>query len=272
MKCVAVKAPGFGDRRKQMLGDLASMTGGQVVYNDLNMNLDEMSETEIESLLGKAKKVIVTKDSCTIIEGAGKASDIKDRMTQIKTEIGRASSDYDREKLEERLAKLSGGVAQINVGASTELEMKEKKARVEDALHACRAAVEEGVLPGGGVAVLRTLDELSELEKNTNGDQKIGVGIIKRAIKAPLMKIAKNAGLTGEVILNDVLKNKDVNFGYNAQSNQYGNMVEMGIIVPLKVERVALQNAASVAGLMLTTDAVVADLPTETKNIQDTMN
>lgn len=266
---VAVKAPGFGERRRQLLGDIAVLVGCKVVYSDLNINLESPDSDFTENYIGRAKRVIVTKDSCTIIEGSGNPSLIKDRMTQIKNEISKTTSDYDREKLEERLAKLSGGVAQINVGATTELEMKEKKARVEDALHACRAAVEEGVLPGGGVAVLRTMDALNELYDQTEGDQKVGVDIVRRALKAPLLKIVSNAGLNGEVVYNKVTEDSDVNFGYNAQTNQYGNMIDMGIIVPVKVERVALQNAASVAGLMLTTDAVVADLPSDkNKSVQ----
>jgi len=209
--------------------------------------------------LGRAKRVVVDKETCTIIEGAGDPAKIKGRIEAIKNEIETTTSDYDREKLEERLAKLSGGVAQINVGAATEVEMKEKKARVEDALHACRAAVEEGILPGGGVAVLRIDDALDAVAKKARGDVKTGVEIVRRALRAPIRQIAENAGLDGSVVLQKVMEGTG-NFGYNALTDEYGDMVKMGVIVPLKVERIALQNAASVAGLLLTTDAVISEI------------
>ncbi len=263
-KCVAVKAPSFGERRKQMLGDIAAMTGAMVAFNDLGEKLESWTMDK----LGSAKKIVVTKDTCTIIEGGGKSEDVKARMAQIKAQIAITTSDYDREKLEERLAKLSGGVAQINVGAATEVEMKEKKARVEDALHACRAAVQEGVLPGGGVAILRCMDVLDETYDDAAGDQKIGVDIVRRAIRAPIKLIAENAGKDGSVVCQRVLDSTESNYGYNAQTDVFGDMVKMGVIVPLKVERVALQNAASVAGLILTADAVVADIPKKPEHQQ----
>ncbi len=255
LQCAAVKAPGFGDRRKAMLEDISIMTGGKPVFEDLGINLEQVGLSD----LGRAKRVIVAKETCTIIEGAGKTSDVKGRIEALKREIENTTSDYDREKLEERLAKLSGGVAQINVGAATEVEMKEKKARVEDALHACRAAVEEGILPGGGTSVLRVDDALDAIAKKAKGDQKTGVDIIKRALRAPIRMIAENAGLDGAIVCQRVFEGKG-NFGYNALTEEYGDLVKMGVIVPLKVERVALQNAASVAGLLLTTDAVVSEI------------
>jgi chaperonin GroEL len=255
IQCVAVKAPGFGDRRKAMLEDIAILTGAKPIFEDLGINLEKSELTD----LGRAKRIIVDKDTCTIIEGAGKPADIKGRIEAIKAEIERTTSDYDREKLEERLAKLSGGVAQINVGAATEVEMKEKKARVEDALHACRAAVEEGILPGGGVAVLRCDAALDAAQKKAKGDQKTGVDIIRRALRAPIKQIAENAGLDGSIICQKVGEGKG-NFGYNALTDEYGDLVKMGVIVPLKVERVALENAASIAGLLLTTDAVISEI------------
>jgi chaperonin GroEL len=255
LPCCAVKAPGFGDRRKAMLGDIATLTGGTAVMEDLGINLETLAMND----LGTAKRVIVAKETCTIIEGAGKPADIKARIEAIKKEIEITTSDYDREKLEERLAKLSGGVAQINVGAATEVEMKEKKARVEDALHACRAAVEEGILPGGGVAVLRCDDALDAAEKKARGDEKVGVDIVRRALKAPIKQIAANAGLDGSIVCQKVTEGKGT-FGYNALTEEYGDLIKMGVIVPLKVERVALQNAASVASLLLTTDAVVSEI------------
>ena len=256
IQCCAVKAPGFGDRRKAMLEDIAILTGGTAVFEDLGISLEKMKLDE----LGRAKRVIVDKDTCTIIEGAGDPNKVKGRIEAIKNEIELTTSDYDREKLEERLAKLSGGVAQINVGAATEVEMKEKKARVEDALHACRAAVEEGILPGGGVAVLRVSKALDRSEKKLEGDQKTGVDIVRRALRAPIKQIAENAGLDGSIVAQKVIESDDPNFGYNALTNAYGDMIKMGVIVPLKVERIALQNAASVAGLLLTTDAAVSEI------------
>jgi chaperonin GroEL len=240
-----------------MLQDIAVMTGGTAIFEDLGITLESMDLKD----LGQAKRVIVDKDDTTIIQGAGSTADIKGRIEQIKTEIDKTTSDYDREKLEERLAKLSGGVAQIKVGAATEVEMKEKKARVEDALHACRAAVEEGILPGGGVAPLRALASiLDKEEKKARGDQKTGVDIVRRALWAPIRVIAENAGIDGSIVSHKVYEAKDVNYGYNALTGEYGNMIQMGVLVPTKVERIALQNAASVAGLLLTTDAAVSEI------------
>ena len=257
LQCCAVKAPGFGDRRKAMLEDIAVMTNGKAIFEDLGITLESLDIKD----LGQAKRVVVDKDNCTIIEGAGTPNDVKGRIAQIKTEIDKTTSDYDREKLEERLAKLSGGVAQIRVGAATEVEMKEKKARVEDALHACRAAVEEGILPGGGVAPLRALARvLDKEESRLKGDQKTGVDIIRRALWAPIKAIAENAGVDGSIVAQKIFESKDVNFGYNALTDEYGDMISMGVLVPTKVERVALQNAASVATLLLTTDAVVSEI------------
>jgi chaperonin GroEL len=210
-------------------------------------------------MLGRAKQVTIDKDTTTIIEGAGKTEEIKARIEQIKAEIEKSTSDYDIEKLQERLAKLSGGVAQIKVGAATEAEMKEKKARVEDALHACRAAVEEGILAGGGVAMLRTLPALDKIK--AQGDEKVGVDIVRRAIVAPIKQIAVNAGLDGSIVAQKVMENTDINFGYDALRKEYGNMIDFGVIVPTKVERIALQNGASIASLLLTTDAVVCEIP-----------
>jgi chaperonin GroEL len=257
LQCAAVKAPGFGDRRKAMLEDVAVMTGGKAIFEDLGITLESMDMKD----LGSARRVVIDKDNTTIIEGGGSSGDIKGRIEQIKTEINKTTSDYDREKLEERLAKLSGGVAQIKVGAATEVEMKEKKARVEDALHACRAAVEEGILPGGGVAPLRALSSVLEKEeKKLKGDQKTGVDIIRRALWAPIKAIAENAGVDGSIAAQKVFENRDTNFGYNALTDEYGDMIDMGVLVPTKVERIALQNAASVATLLLTTDAVVSEI------------
>ena len=256
IQCCAVKAPGFGDRRKAMLEDIAIMTGGTAVFEDLGINLEKLPMNE----LGRAKRVVVDKDTCTLIEGAGDAAKVKGRIEAIKNEIEATTSDYDREKLEERLAKLSGGVAQINVGAATEAEMKEKKARVEDALHACRAAVEEGILPGGGVAVLRCDAALDTATKKARGDQKTGVDIVRRALRSPIKQIAENAGLDGSIVCQKVSEHQSPNYGYNALTEEYGDMIKMGVIVPLKVERIALQNAASIAGLLLTTDAIVSEI------------
>jgi len=256
LKVAAVKAPGFGDKRKAMLEDIAILTGGQAVVEELGIDIEKMELKD----LGRAKKIVLTKENTTIVEGAGKSSDIKGRIEQLKSQIEASSSDYDREKMQERLAKLAGGVAQINVGAATEVEMKEKKARVEDALHACRAAVEEGILPGGGVAVIRARKALDKLRKGTSGDIRVGIDIIDRALTAPLKQIAKNCGLDGSVIVHKVLESNDVNFGYNALTHEYGDLVKMGVIVPTKVERVALQNAASIAGLLLTTDAAIVEI------------
>ncbi len=255
-QCVAVKAPGYGDRRKAMLEDLAILTGGQAIFEDLGIKLDSLAVTD----LGRAKKVIVDKDNTTIIEGAGKSADIKARIDQIRREIENSSSDYDREKLEERLAKLSGGVAKVNVGAATESEMKEKKARVEDALHATRAAVEEGILPGGGVALLRAASGVScdDLEH----DEQVGYNIVLRACRAPLSSIASNAGQDGGIVCEKVAGLKG-NQGYNAATDEYEDLVKSGVIDPTKVTRTALQNAASVATLLLTSDALIAEKPKE---------
>ena len=262
LNCAAVKAPGFGDRRKEMLQDIAILTGGQAIFEDLGIQLENLDVKD----LGQAKKVSIDKDNTIIIEGAGSTDDIKGRIDQIKNQIEATTSDYDIEKLQERLAKLSGGVAQINVGAATEAEMKEKKARVEDALHACRAAVEEGILPGGGVAMLRTIESLDKVRGT--GDEKVGVDIIRRALVAPIKQLAANAGLDGSIVAQKVLEGSDgdANFGYDIMAEKYGDMMTMGVIVPTKVERTALQNGASIAGLLLTTDAVVSELPEEKKD------
>jgi chaperonin GroEL len=255
LQVCAVKAPGFGDRRKAMLQDIAILTGGEAIFEDLGIQLENV---ELKSL-GQAKRVSIDKDNTTIIEGAGSTSAIKGRIEQIKKEIEGTTSDYDIEKLQERLAKLAGGVAQINVGAATEAEMKEKKARVEDALHACRAAVEEGILPGGGVSTLRTLAALDKVD--CSGDEKIGVDIVRRAVVAPIKQLAANAGLDGSIVAQKVIESKEKNFGYNVLAKEYGDMISMGVIVPTKVERAALQNGASIASLLLTTEAVVSEIP-----------
>ncbi len=255
----AVKAPGFGDRRKAMLEDIAVLTGGQAVFEDLGIKLDSIGLKE----LGRAKKIIVDKDNTTIIEGAGKSQDIKGRIDQIRREIDNSSSDYDKEKLEERLAKLAGGVAKINVGAATESEMKEKKARVEDALHATRAAVEEGILPGGGVALLRASTKVKPAEDATDG-HKVGYGIITRASRSPLTAIAHNAGQDGGIVCERVAERKG-NEGYNAATDVYEDLVKAGVIDPTKVTRTALQNASSVATLLLTSDALIAEAPKKDK-------
>jgi len=255
LQAAAVKAPGFGDRRKALLSDIATLTGGDAIFEDLGLQLENIELRQ----LGTAKRITIDKDSTTIIEGGGSTEAIKGRIEQIKNEIDNSTSDYDIEKLQERLAKLAGGVAQINVGAATEAEMKEKKARVEDALHACRAAALEGILPGGGVAMLRALPALDKVK--ATGDEKIGVDIVRRALVAPIKQIAENAGLDGSIVAQKVMESKDKNFGYDALRKKYGNMVEFGVIVPTKVERAALQNGASIASLLLTTDAVVSEIP-----------
>ena len=262
LKIAAVKAPGFGDRRKEMLQDIATLTGGKAIMEELGLELEKIDLAD----LGRAKKVTIDKDNTTIIEGAGKSTDIKGRIDMIRAQIENTSSDYDREKLEERLAKLAGGVAQINVGAATEVEMKEKKARVEDALHACRAAVEEGILPGGGVSVIRARKTLEKLRKKFDGDERAGVDIIHRALTAPIKQIAANCGLDGSVIAAKIEENAETNFGYNALTHQYGDLVKMGVIVPTKVERVALQNAASIASLLLTTEAAIVEIKDKKKS------
>ena len=256
LKVCAVKAPGFGDRRKSMLEDIAVLTGGQPIMEELGIQLENVTIAE----LGRAKKITIDKDNCTIVEGGGKTKDIQGRIEQIKSQVEAATSDYDREKLQERLAKLAGGVAQINVGAATEVEMKEKKARVEDALHACRAAVEEGILPGGGVAVLRTRKALEKVKKTLTGDKTVGVDIVLRALPAPIKQIATNCGLDGSIVAQKVEESDDANFGFNASTGVYQDLVKAGVIVPTKVERVALQNAASIAGLLLTTDCAITDI------------
>ncbi len=255
LQVAAVKAPGFGDKRKALLSDIAILTGGEAIFEDLGLQLENIELHQ----LGRAKRITIDKDNTTIIEGAGSNEAIKGRIDQIKSEIDNSTSDYDIEKLQERLAKLAGGVAQINVGAATEAEMKEKKARVEDALHACRAAVEEGILPGGGVAMLRVVSKLDDIK--TSGDEKVGVDIVRRALIAPIKQIAKNAGLDGSIVAQKVIESKEKNFGYNALTKEYGDMIEFGVIVPTKVERVALQNGASIASLLLTTDAIVSEIP-----------
>jgi chaperonin GroEL len=261
LKTVAVKAPGFGDRRKAMLEDMAVLTGATVISEELGLKLENATLKD----LGKAKKIEAAKENTTLIDGAGVKKDIEARVKQIRVQIDEATSDYDKEKLQERVAKLAGGVALIKVGAATEVEMKEKKARVEDALHATRAAVEEGIIPGGGVAFLRARKALEGKLKGDNHDQEAGIKIVMRALEEPLRQIVDNAGAEPSVVLNKIMEGKGVNFGFNAQTDEYGDLVEMGVIDPTKVARTALQNASSVAGLMLTTDAMVAELVEEKK-------
>jgi chaperonin GroEL len=256
LKVAAVKAPGFGDRRKAMLQDIAVLTGGQVISEDLGIKLDNVTL----DMLGQAKKVTITKDDTTIVDGAGKKADIEARVAQIRQQIEDTTSDYDREKLQERLAKLAGGVAVIKVGGATEVEVKERKDRVDDALNATRAAVEEGIVPGGGVALLRALSALDSV-KGANDDQKVGINIVRRALQAPLRQIAENAGEDGAVVAGKILDKNEYAFGYNAQTGAYGNLVKEGVIDPAKVVRTALQDASSVAGLLITTEAMVAELP-----------
>ncbi len=256
VKVAAVKAPGFGERRKAMLQDIAVLTGGTVISEELGMTLEGATIND----LGQAKRVVVGKDSTTIVDGAGAKEDIEARVAQIKAQIEQTTSDYDREKLQERLAKLAGGVAVIKLGAATEVEMKEKKDRVDDALHATRAAVEEGIVPGGGVALIRAKANLGDKVKGDNQDQQVGVEIIMRAVEEPLRQIAFNCGLEGSVVVNKVAEGEG-NFGFNAATEEYGDMIKMGVIDPAKVTRTALQNAASVAGLIITTEAMVAEKP-----------
>ena len=258
LNCVAVKAPGFGDRRKAMLEDIAILTGGTVVSSDLGYEFKDVTT----DMLGRAAQVKVDKDNTTIINGAGAAKDIKARVSSIKAQIAETTSDYDKEKLQERLAKLAGGVAVINVGAATEVEMKEKKLRIEDALAATRAAVEEGIVPGGGVALLSTIPELAKLIETLEGDEKTGAAIVMKAIEEPVRQIAKNAGFDGSVVVNTILTAKKQNYGFNALKNEYTDMVKSGIIDPTKVSRSVLQNAASVAATLLTTESIVTDIPT----------
>ena len=255
--CVAVKAPGFGDRRKAMLEDIAILTGGKVISSELGLEFKDVTP----DMLGRAGQIKVDKDNTVIIDGAGDRDEIKARIQSIKAQIAETTSDYDREKLQERLAKLAGGVAVINVGAATEVEMKEKKLRIEDALAATRAAVEEGIVPGGGTALLTAIPALKSLIKKLSGDEKTGAEIILRAIEAPVRQIAKNAGLDGSVILNNITRTKNPNYGFDAYKNTYVDMVEAGIIDPTKVTRSALQNAASIASTLLTTESVVTDIP-----------
>jgi chaperonin GroEL len=254
LQCVAVKAPGFGDRRKEMLEDIAVLTGGKAISEDLGIKLENVKIEE----LGRAKKVIIDKDNTTIIAGAGKAGEIEGRIKQLRTQIDDASSDYDKEKLQERLAKLVGGVAVIKVGAATETELKEKKARVEDAMHATRAAVEEGIVPGGGVALLGCIPALAKLKPQD--DEAIGVNIVKRALEEPMRQIAQNAGHEGAVVVGRVRDSKEENFGFNAETGEFGDMIKAGVIDPAKVTRLALQNAASIVSLMLTTEVLIADI------------
>ncbi|MCZ6735713.1 MAG: chaperonin GroEL, partial [Planctomycetota bacterium] len=249
LKICAAKAPGFGDRRKEMLQDISILTGGKPIMEELGIDLESVTLSD----LGRAKKITIDKDTTTIIEGSGKSTDIKGRIEQLRNQIESSSSEYDSEKLEERLAKLAGGVAQINVGAATEVEMKEKKARVEDALHACRAAVQEGILPGGGVAVLRARHALENTRRKAKADEKLGVDIVHRALPSPIKQIAENTGLDGAIVAQKVDESTDRNFGFNAMTHNYEDLIKAGVIVPTKVERIALQNAASIAGLLLTT-------------------
>jgi chaperonin GroEL len=257
LRVAAVKAPGFGDRRKAMLEDLAVLTGGTVISEEKGYRL----ENATLDYLGRAKRVVITKDDTTVVDGAGEQENIQARINQIKAQTETTTSDYDREKLQERLAKLSGGVAVLKIGAATEVEMKEKKARVEDALHATRAAVEEGIVPGGGVALVRAISSLDDIEAE-NEDQRIGVQIIRRALEAPLRTISNNAGLEGSIVVQKVKEGKG-NFGFNARTEEYGDLIEQGVIDPTKVTRTALQNAASVSSLLLTTESLIADKPEE---------
>ncbi|MBZ5672274.1 MAG: chaperonin GroEL [Acidobacteriia bacterium] len=255
LQCCSVKAPGFGDRRKAMLEDIAILTGGKAITEDLGIKLENVKLDD----LGRAKKITVDKDNTTIVEGGGKSAEIEGRVKQIRTQVEDTTSDYDREKLQERLAKLVGGVAQIKVGAATETEMKEKKARVEDAMHATKAAVEEGIVPGGGVAMVRSIPALDKLK--AEGDEQIGIDIVKRALEEPLRLIAANAGHEGAVVAEKVRNNNNANFGFDAQTETFGDLVAAGVIDPTKVARTALQNAASIASLMLTTEAMVCEIP-----------
>jgi chaperonin GroEL len=256
LRVAAVKAPGFGDRRKAMLEDIATLTGGQLISEDLGIKLESVTL----EMLGKAKKVTITKDDTTIVDGSGDKADIEGRISQIKKQIEDTTSDYDKEKLQERLAKLAGGVAVVRVGGSTEVEVKEKKDRVDDALNATRAAVEEGIVPGGGVALLKASRVLDGF-KGDNDDQEAGVAIVRRALQAPIRQIAENAGVEGSIVVGKVLENGSATFGFNAQTEEYVDMVKAGVIDPAKVVRTALQDAASVAGLMITTEAAIVEAP-----------
>ena len=256
LKVAAVKAPGFGDRRKAMLEDIAILTGGQLISDDLGMKLENVTL----AMLGRAKKVIIEKEKTTIVDGAGKNKDIEARVGQIKAQIEETTSDYDKEKLQERLAKLAGGVAVIRVGGATEVEVKEKKDRVEDALNATRAAVEEGIVPGGGVALLRAKKAVGKIT-NDNADVQAGINIVLKALEAPMRQIAENSGVEGSIVVGKIMENKSETYGFDAQTEEYVDMVDKGIIDPAKVVRTALQDAASVAGLLVTTEAMVAELP-----------
>ena len=257
LQAIAVKAPGFGDRRKAMLQDIAILTGGKAITEDLGLKLENVQIAD----LGRAKKITVDKDNTTIVEGKGKSGEIEGRVKEIRIQIDKTTSDYDKEKLQERLAKLVGGVAVIKVGAATETEMKEKKARVEDAMHATRAAVEEGIVPGGGVALVRCIPAVEELAKKLEGDERAGAEIVKRSLEEPLRRIVDNAGEEGAVVLGKVREAKDPNYGYNAQNNEFEDLVKSGVIDPTKVTRTALQNAGSIAALMVTTEALVSEIP-----------
>jgi chaperonin GroEL len=258
LQCCAVKAPGFGDRRKAMLEDIAILTGGRCLTEDLGIKLENVKTDD----LGRAKRITIDKENTTIVEGAGKTADIQGRVAQIKRQIDETTSDYDREKLQERLAKLAGGVAVINVGAATETEMKEKKARVEDALHATRAAVEEGVVAGGGVALLRAQTGLDKVE--ASGDEAIGVQIVRKSLESPLRQLVNNAGVEGALVVEEVKKNKGA-YGFNVATGKYGDLMKDGVLDPAKVTRSALQNAASIAGLLLTTECMVTEIPEKEK-------
>jgi chaperonin GroEL len=258
--CAAVKAPGFGDRRKAMLEDIAILTGGRVITEDIGVKLENVSS----EWLGDARKVVIDKDNTTVVEGQGNKEDIQARIKQLRTQIEETTSDYDREKLQERLAKMVGGVALLKVGAATETELKEKKARVEDAMHATKAAVEEGIVPGGGVALLRCQKTLDELKIDINSDIQIGVKIVKRALEEPLRQIADNAGYEGSIVVEKV-KEKGRDIGFNALTEKYEDMVKSGVLDPTKVVRIALQNAGSIAGLLLTTEGLVSEIPEKEK-------
>ncbi|MFL5223153.1 MAG: chaperonin GroEL, partial [Microvirga sp.] len=255
-KSVAVKAPGFGDRRKAMLGDIAILTGGEVISEEVGLKL----ENATLDLLGRARKVVITKDETTIVDGAGSSDQVNGRVNQIRAEIENSDSDYDREKLQERLAKLAGGVAVIRVGGSTEVEVKEKKDRVDDAMHATRAAVEEGIVAGGGVALLRATAAVKKLSSD-NSDVQAGINIVLKALEAPIRQIAENSGVEGSIVVGRIRDNKSQTFGFNAQTEEYGDMLQAGIVDPAKVVRAALQGAASVAGLLITTEAMIAEAP-----------
>ncbi len=260
LKCAAVKAPGFGDRRKEMLEDIATLTKGQVISEELGLKIEKIGL----EMLGSAKRIVIDKENTTIVGGNGNKEDIKKRVNQIRKQVDDSTSDYDKEKLQERLAKLVGGVAVINVGASTETEMKSKKFKVEDAMHATRAAIDEGVIPGGGVVLLRAITEVEKL-KSGDPDEQTGINIVKRALEDPLRQIAENAGIEGSVVVDRIKKESNVNFGLNAETGEYVDMIKAGIIDPAKVTRFALQNASSISGLILTTECLITDIPEKDK-------